>query len=257
MARPMTSRCRRLQFRRQALVLAAAACLVSVPASRAWMQACSGPPGVACDVDRRSVARCLAASAIIGIVASPLEPNAFQGVRILSASAAEEAMFLDNENMPGLLGKNGKKRIKAKDFRLLPSGLQVKEIDPGRSDAQEAKLGDYVVITWEGYTINYFGRPFETRSLQKVSQVQPDPVRFKVGDGTMIPGIDEGVRGMREEGIRQFIIPVELGYDAEKKLGPRPSTFSGQRALDFVMDNQGLVDKTLLINIGLKRVYQK
>jgi hypothetical protein len=34
----------------------------------------------------------------------------------------------------------------------------------------------------------------------------------------------------------------------------RPSTFSGQRALNFVLDNQNLIDKTLLINIRLIRV---
>jgi len=34
----------------------------------------------------------------------------------------------------------------------------------------------------------------------------------------------------------------------------RPSTFSGQRALNFVLDNKNLIDKTLLINIRLIRV---
>ena len=34
----------------------------------------------------------------------------------------------------------------------------------------------------------------------------------------------------------------------------RPSTFSGQRALNFVLENQNLIDKTLLINIRLVRV---
>ncbi|CAK0795769.1 unnamed protein product [Prorocentrum cordatum] len=89
-----------------------------------------------------------------------------------------------------------------------------------------------------------------------MSKVQVEPLRFKVGDGTVIPAIDEAVRGMREGGVRQLIVPVELGYDQEKKLQPRPSTFSGQRALDFVIDNKGgLIDKTLLINLDLKKVY--
>ena len=34
----------------------------------------------------------------------------------------------------------------------------------------------------------------------------------------------------------------------------RPTTFSGQRALNFVLDNQNLIDKTLLINIRLVKV---
>merc|ERR1712130_148099 len=101
-----------------------------------------------------------------------------------------------------------------------------------------------------------FGRPIETRQLNEVSGVTVDPLRFKVGDGTVIKGLDEGVRGMHEEGVRQLIIPVELGYDAEKKLRPRPASVSGQRALDFVLDNQGgMMDKTLLINLKIKKIY--
>lgn len=165
---------------------------------------------------------------------------------------------MKQEIMPAFEGKEGKKRKKYPDFKLTSSGLQVREIDPGRKDGVAADTGDTVLMTWEGFTINYFGRPFETRKLQEVSNVTQEPLRFRVGDGSVIPAIDEGVRGLKENGIRQLIVPVELGYDAEKKLLPRPSTFSGQRALDFVMDNKGgLMDKTLLININLKKVYKE
>jgi hypothetical protein len=58
--------------------------------------------------------------------------------------------------------------------------------------------------------------------------------------------------------ISQLIVPPELGYPADDpnhdRVGPKPSTFSGERALDFVLKNQGLVDKTLLINVELIRV---
>jgi len=47
----------------------------------------------------------------------------------------------------------------------------------------------------------------------------------------------------------QVVVPAELGYPANDpkhdRVGPKPSTFSGQRALDFVLTNQGLVDKTV------------
>lgn len=160
------------------------------------------------------------------------------------------------EAMPRL-GSMSKRRTKFPDFTLTPSGLQVKNVSFGKEGAYEAKQGDTVVLQWEGYTINYFGRPFETRTLNEQAKLQVEPLRFKVGDGTVIPAIDEAVRGMREGSIRQLVVPVELGYDAEKKLLPRPASFSGQRALDFVLDNKGgMMDKTLLINISMKRVYQ-
>lgn len=168
--------------------------------------------------------------------------------------AAKEEMKIEYQPR---LKKEGKRRKRFPDFVLTESGLQYKDVDTGRAKGPEAREGDTVVLTWEGYTINYFGRPFETRTLQEQARVQVDPIRFKVGDGTVIQAIDEAVRGMHEEGVRQLIVPVELGYDEAKKLLPRPSTFSGQRALDFVLDNKGgLMDKTLLINIDLKRLYQ-
>lgn len=78
-------------------------------------------------------------------------------------------------------------------------------------------------------------------------------------------------------------MPPELGYPENdfNKSGPRPTTFSvfvvfavyiayilckfsssalhecvpqGQRALDFVLKNQGLIDKTLLFDIELLKV---
>jgi hypothetical protein len=39
-----------------------------------------------------------------------------------------------------------------------------------------------------------------------------------------------------------------------RKLGPKPSTFAGERALDFVLANRGMIDKTLLFDIELMRV---
>ena len=63
---------------------------------------------------------------------------------------------------------------------------------------------------------------------------------------------------MKEGGVTQFIIPAELGYPKGDKdhdlVGPKPATFSGQRALNFVLDNTNLIDKTLLINVRLVRV---
>lgn len=54
----------------------------------------------------------------------------------------------------------------------------------------------------------------------------------------------------------RIIVPPEIGYPENdyNKSGPRPTTFSGQRALDFVLRNQGLIDKTLLFDIELLKI---
>jgi len=44
--------------------------------------------------------------------------------------------------------------------------------------------------------------------------------------------------------------PSDINHDL---VGPKPSTFSGQRALNFVLENPR-VDRTLLFNVKLIRV---
>lgn len=72
----------------------------------------------------------------------------------------------------------------------------------------------------------------------------------------VIPAIEEAVSTMKEGGIRRIIVPVELGYPDNdfNKQGPAPTTFSGKRALEFVLKNQGMIDKTLLFDISLVAV---
>ena len=41
------------------------------------------------------------------------------------------------------------------------------------------------------------------------------------------------------------------GTQSSKAIGPHPSSFSGQRALDFVLKNNGNIDKSLLFDIEL------
>merc|ERR1712085_196873 len=67
-----------------------------------------------------------------------------------------------------------------------------------------------------------------------------------------------GIASMAEGGVRQLIVPPSIGYPkadmAHETVGPKPTTFSGQRALNFVLENQELIDKTLLFNVKLVRV---
>ena len=161
---------------------------------------------------------------------------------------------------PGLQGKDyGKSSMSYSDFTKTRSGLLYKDGKAGTG--KSPKKGDRVVVDWTGYTIGYFGRPFETKKLQELDANDPGYTRFEVGKGTMIAGLEEAVLGMAEGGVRQIVVPPELGYPesdpGHEAVGPKPSTFSGQRALDFVLQNQQLIDKTLLFNVKLVRVDER
>ena len=158
---------------------------------------------------------------------------------------------------PSLQGKDyGKSEMSYADFKKGNNGLLYKDAKLGVG--KTPSKGDRVVVDWTGYTIGYFGRPFETKQLKSLDGKDDVFLRFVLGSGTVIPGIDQGVLGMSEGGIRQIVVPPSVGYPesdpSHEAVGPRPSTFSGQRALDFVLQNRELIDKTLLFNVKLIRV---
>uniref|UniRef100_A0A6U4NEY8 peptidylprolyl isomerase n=1 Tax=Hemiselmis andersenii TaxID=464988 RepID=A0A6U4NEY8_HEMAN len=169
----------------------------------------------------------------------------------------------DTVSMPGLNPKlQGKTVARYPDFTSTPSGLQFKDAKQGTGSSPSD--GDRVVIDWEGYTIGYYGRIFQKKNSVVGGAFADDPgyYRFVLGSGSLLPGLDEGIRGMKPGGVRQIVVPPgELNYPADdsghKRVGPRPSTFDGMRALNFVLENKGLIDKTLLFNVKLIRVDKK
>ncbi|CAO2034145.1 unnamed protein product [Urochloa humidicola] len=151
-----------------------------------------------------------------------------------------KAEFAD---MPALRGKDyGKTKMRYPDYTETESGLQYKDLRVG--DGPSPKKGETVVVDWDGYTIGYYGRIFEARN------------KTKGGSFEVIPAFEEAISGMAPGGVRRIIVPPDLGYPDNdySKLGPKPTTFSGQRALDFVLRNQGLIDKTLLFDIELLKI---
>lgn len=145
------------------------------------------------------------------------------------------------------------------DFTKSDEGWQFKDVKIGAGDSS-LEVGDRAVFDWSGYTIGYFGRPFEAKGGPQGGAFDKDVdyARTKIGSNTIVPGLEAALLTMKPGGIRQVIVPYgKLSYppsDLEHKLvGPAPSSFSGQRALNFVLENPR-VDRTLLFNVKLIRI---
>ncbi|XP_068644561.1 peptidyl-prolyl cis-trans isomerase FKBP19, chloroplastic isoform X2 [Aristolochia californica] len=170
----------------------------------------------------------------------------------------QEAIASEYADMPALRGKDyGKTKMRYPDYTETNSGLQYKDLRIGSGPIP--KNGETVVVDWDGYTIGYYGRIFEARNKTKGGSFEGDDkdfFKFTLGSQQVIPAFEEAIQGMALGGVRRIIVPPDLGYpDSDfNKLGPRPTTFSGQRALDFVLRNQGLIDKTLLFDIELIKI---
>ncbi len=145
------------------------------------------------------------------------------------------------------------------DFTKTEEGWQYKDVKLGSGDVT-LELGDRAVFDWSGYTIGYFGRPFEAKGGPQGGAFDKDLdySRTVIGSGTVVPGLEKALMEMKPGGVRQVIVPYgPLSYPAEdlehKTVGPAPTTFSGQRALNFVLENPR-VDRTLLFNVKLIRI---
>lgn len=81
------------------------------------------------------------------------------------------------------------------------SGLKYEETECG--SGEEAGRGDTVIVAYKGALDN--GKVFDEGELPP----------FQLGSGSVIPGFDEGITGMRVGGKRKVTIPPDLGYGAQ------------------------------------------
>jgi FKBP-type peptidyl-prolyl cis-trans isomerase len=86
-----------------------------------------------------------------------------------------------------------------------PSGLVYWDLRVGNGEI--AKEGSHVRVHYTGWLAN--GKKFDS------SVDAGTPFDFRIGDGEVIKGWEEGVAGMRVGGKRQLRIPPALGYGAE------------------------------------------
>lgn len=76
---------------------------------------------------------------------------------------------------------------------------------------------------------------------------------FRVGDGSVIAGLDQAVVGMSKGGYRRIVIPEKLGYDSAMSLKPLPDNFQDLRSLESIVKNTNR-DASLLFDVSLERV---
>ena len=92
-----------------------------------------------------------------------------------------------------------------------PSGLQYWDIKVGTG--QEAKKGDHVKVHYTGWLTS--GKKFD-------SSVGGKPFEFRIGNGDVIKGWEEGVSGMKIGAKRQLKIPPDLAYGKDGYPGAIP-----------------------------------
>lgn len=101
--------------------------------------------------------------------------------------------------------------VVATRLHKLASGLQYEDMVVG--NGKMADPGLTVTVHYTGWLTD--GTKFDS------SVDRGQPFTFQLGAGQVIPGWDEGVKGMRVGGKRKLTIPPDLGYGA-RGAGPIP-----------------------------------
>ena len=92
------------------------------------------------------------------------------------------------------------------------TSLQVEDTKIG--SGLEAHPGQRVSVHYTGTLMD--GTKFDS------SRDRTAPFEFRLGAGAVIPGWDQGVRGMRVGGTRKLTIPANLAYGARGAAGVIP-----------------------------------
>ncbi len=103
-----------------------------------------------------------------------------------------------------------------------PTSLEVKDLQKGTGAPVER--GDYV-------TVQYVGADYETGE-EFESSWGGGPLRFIVGAGEVMPGLDKGIEGMQPGGRRELIVPPSLANGEPKP----PASIGPDQTLVFVID---------------------
>jgi len=107
-------------------------------------------------------------------------------------------------------------------FQASSSGIKYKDVVQGQGLSPSP--GDTVRAHYAGYLMD--GSLFDSSyrpALFPFSLITPDgpPVAFKLGKGSLIPGFEEALLGMKPGGKRVVLIPPKLAY-GERGSGPIP-----------------------------------
>jgi len=117
----------------------------------------------------------------------------------------------------------------------LPSGVSYKEYKPGQGDA-EVGPGKTVNVQMTGRLLNLNGIKFYSTKEFKDEFGEAPALKFVYGRGELLPGLEEGMLGMKKGAIRKIVVPPSMGYSQYPNLLPQPSA-KGRPSLDSVLKN--------------------
>ena len=173
---------------------------------------------------------------LVGSAASVIAPPAFardeQMLRV-----GQEQPLTDRDNV---------------QFQTLSSGVKVQQLRPG--DGASVGRSSTIAVEATGRLLNLNGVQFySTKRLAGADALGGAEQILRLGTGSVVPGLEQGLQGAKKNEIRRIIVPSNLGYSETTDLEPAPPTIEDKRALDSVLRNPRR-DAALLFDVKILRV---
>ena len=173
---------------------------------------------------------------LVGSAASVIAPPAFardeQMLRV-----GQEQPLTDRDNV---------------QFQTLSSGVKVQQLRPG--DGASVGRSSTIAVEATGRLLNLNGVQFySTKRLAGADALGGAEQVLRLGTGSVVPGLEQGLQGAKKNEIRRIIVPSNLGYSETTDLEPIPPTIEDKRALDSVLRNPRR-DAALLFDVKILRV---
>ena len=137
-------------------------------------------------------------------------------------------------------------------FQTLSSGVKVQQLRPG--DGASVGRSSTIAVEATGRLLNLNGVQFySTKRLAGADALGGAEQLLRLGTGSVVPGLEQGLQGAKKNEIRRIIVPSNLGYSETTDLEPIPPTVEDRRALDSVLRNPRR-DAALLFDVKILRV---
>jgi FKBP-type peptidyl-prolyl cis-trans isomerase FkpA len=99
------------------------------------------------------------------------------------------------------------------------SSVAFSQADLRAGDGPEAAAGKRLSVTYAGWL--YSSTAPDNKGTLFGSNVNAAPLQFTLGTGSVIPGWEQGLVGLKAGGVRRLVIPPSLAYGASGN-GPIP-----------------------------------
>lgn len=131
-------------------------------------------------------------------------------------------------------------------YKKIPGGGRFADLAAG--NGPEVREGSKVSLQWvlrrsNGYYVDGSVKMLSAKSGAVTVDSNFDEANnfiFTVGDGTAMPGVDAGIRGMSQGGKRRLVLPVKQAYTLpiDKSPGPLPDGFGPRRQIERELQRQ-------------------